>query len=95
MMSSMASPVYQSKITPHQLLFMLRSYCQIENGLHYRRNVSLLEDRTRFKKLSAAHIMAIIHNLVFALIAKANHPFVPPARRFFAAHLDVALSLLL
>jgi predicted transposase YbfD/YdcC len=80
---------------PKKLLCMLRSYWQIENGLHYRRDVTLQEDRTRFKNQSAAHNMAIINNLVLALIAKANQPFVPSARRFFAAHPDYALRLLL
>jgi predicted transposase YbfD/YdcC len=74
---------------------MLRSYWQIENGLHYRRDVTLHEDHTRFKKHGAAHNMAIINNIVLALIAKANHPLVPPAGRFFPAHSDKALSLLL
>ena len=81
--------------SPEQLLRMLRSYWQIENGLHYRRDVTLQEDHTRFKNLSAAHNMAIINNLVLALIAEANKPFVPSARRFFAAHPEQALSLLL
>ena len=31
---------------------------------------------------------------VLALIAKANYPLIPSARRFFAAHPDQALSLL-
>lgn len=81
--------------SPYQLLPMLRSYWQIENGLHYPRDVTLHEDQTRFKKHSAAHIMAIINNIVLALIAKSDFPFVPPARRFFAAHPDRALALLL
>jgi predicted transposase YbfD/YdcC len=36
--------------SPQQLLQMLRSYWQIENGSHIRRDVSLHEDHTRFKK---------------------------------------------
>lgn len=81
--------------SPAQLLDMLRSYWRIENSLHYPRDVTLHEDHTRFKKHSAAHNMAILNNLVLALIAKSNFPFVPSARRFFAAHPDYALSLLL
>lgn len=81
--------------SPQQLLHMLRSYWQIENGLHYRRDVSLHEDHTRFKKQRAAHNMAIINNLVLALISQANFSFVPSARRFFAAHPHQALQLLL
>lgn len=80
---------------PMQLLHMLRSYWQIENSLHYPRDVTLHEDQTRFKKHTAAHNMAIINNLILALIAKSDFLFVPSARRFFAAHPDNALALLL
>jgi len=80
--------------SPGQLLNMLRSYWGIENGLHYRRDVTLHEDQTRFTKDSAAHIMSIINNIVLALIAKASYQFVPSARRHFAADLEDAFSLL-
>ena len=81
--------------SPDQLLQMVRSYWQIENGLHYPRDLTLREDYTRFKKHSAAHNMAIINNLVLALIASFDFPFIPSARRYFAAHPDQALALLL
>ena len=81
--------------SPDQLLQMLRSYWKIENGLHYPRDVTLREDHTRFKRHSAAHSMAIINNLVLGLIAKSDFNFVPSARRYFAAHADEALGLLL
>jgi len=81
--------------SPAQLLHMLRSYWKIENSLHYPRDVTLREDQTRFKKRAAAHNMAIINNLVLSLIATSSFPFVPSARRFFAAHPLQALALLL
>jgi len=81
--------------SPLHLLNMLRSYWRIENSLHYPRDVTLHEDQTRFKNRSAAHNMAILNNLVLALIARSQFPFVPSARRFFAAHPDQALALLL
>jgi predicted transposase YbfD/YdcC len=81
--------------SPAQLLHMLRSYWKIENSLHYPRDVTLREDHTRFKKPAAAHNMAIINNLVLSLLATSNFSFVPSARRFFAAHPDHALALLL
>jgi predicted transposase YbfD/YdcC len=81
--------------SPDQLLGMVRSYWKIENGLHYPRDVTLHEDQTRFKKHSAAHIMAIVNNLVLGLIAKSDFHFVPAARRYFAAHPDEALNLVL
>ena len=80
--------------SPIQLLEMLRSYWGIENGLHYRRDVTLHEDETRFTKDSAAHIMSIINNIVLSLVAKSDHQFVPSARRYFAANLEKAFDLL-
>jgi len=80
--------------SPSQLLQLLRSYWGIENGLHYRRDVTLHEDQTRFTQDSAAHIMSIINNIVLALIAKAGFTWVPSARRYFAANLEDAFNLL-
>jgi len=80
--------------SPEQLLHMLRSYWGIENGLHYRRDVTLHEDQTRFTRDSAAHVMSIINNIVLALITKAGYAYVPSARRYFAANLEQALALL-
>lgn len=81
--------------SPAHLLDLLRSYWGIENGLHYPRDVTLHEDQTRFKNNTAAHNMATINNLLLALLAKLDFPFFPSARRFLAAHPDIALSLLL
>ena len=81
--------------SPSELLTMLRSYWHIENGLHYRRDVTLHEDETRFSQNSAAHIMSIINNIVLGLIAKAGYQFAPSARRFFAANPDAAFNLLI
>jgi hypothetical protein len=80
---------------PDELLKMLRSYWQIENGLHYRRDVTLHEDETRFNQNSAAHKMSIINNIFLGLIAQAGYKLALAARRFFAAHPDAALSLLI
>jgi predicted transposase YbfD/YdcC len=81
--------------SPSQILQMLRSYWQIENSLHYPRDVTLHEDQTRFKEHAAAHNMATINNLILALLAKSDFPFVPSARRFFAAHPQHAVAFLL
>jgi predicted transposase YbfD/YdcC len=79
---------------PCKLLGMLRSYWHIENGLHYRRDVTFQEDRTRFKYNSAAHAMATINNILLGLLALSASPFLPSLRRFFAAYPDHALHLL-
>jgi predicted transposase YbfD/YdcC len=85
----------KEEASPQQLLHMLRSYWQIENGLHYRRDVTLHEDQTRFKKHSAAQVMAVINNLVLGLIAQSDFLSVPATRRFYAAHPNEALDRLL
>jgi predicted transposase YbfD/YdcC len=82
------------QVSPNQLLRMLRSHWKIENSLHYRRDVTLLEDRTRFKSHSAAHIMATINNILLGLLTQSEHRFIPAARRFYAAHPDQAFQRL-
>jgi predicted transposase YbfD/YdcC len=79
---------------PEKLLHMLRSYWHIENRLHYRRDVTFQEDRTRFKHHAAAHCMATLNSLLLGILAKPGFQFLPSARRFFAAHPQQALQLL-
>lgn len=82
-------------ITPRQLLQMTRGYWGIENGLHYRRDVTLLEDRTRMTKGRMGQAMACINNLVLGiLLGKLKFRYLPHARRYFAAHPDEALALI-
>lgn len=78
----------------HRLVEINRGYWGIENGLHYRRDVTLKEDRTRVKIGHAARVMAILNNLVLGLIARQGVRYVPEARRRFAAHPDLALQLI-
>ena len=85
----------REEVPPHKLLQMARSYWGIENGLHYRRDVTLQEDHTRLTRKNAARVMACLNNLVLGLlIGKMKYRYLPPARRFFAAHPDQALTLL-
>jgi predicted transposase YbfD/YdcC len=85
----------RNKIHPAQLLTLIRSYWGIENGLHYRRDVTLHEDRTRMSKRNDARVMACLNNLVLALlIGKLKFRYLPSARRYFAALLSQALALL-
>jgi Transposase DDE domain len=85
----------REEIAPQKLLALIRSYWGIENGLHYRRDVSLHEDRTRFTKPNAAHGMACLNNLILGLlIAKKKYRYLPSARRYYSAHPEHALSLL-
>jgi predicted transposase YbfD/YdcC len=85
----------REEVSPQKLLQMTRSYWGIENGLHYRRDVTLHEDQTRLTRKNAARVLACLNNLVLGLlIGKTKYRYLPPARRFFAAHPDQALALL-
>lgn len=78
---------------PERLLTITRSEWGIENGLHYRRDVTFEEDRTRISQKSMGRVMSIINNLVIGLINSQgfhNHAF---ARRVFDASPDKALAL--
>jgi predicted transposase YbfD/YdcC len=80
---------------PERLLALTRKHWQIENGLHYRRDVTLHEDRCTLRTGHAAHAMALINNLVLGLLLPRGVKNVPDARRRFAAHPDEAMQLIL
>lgn len=82
------------KAGPEKLLALFREYWKIENGLHYRRDVTLHEDATRQTIGSAGHNMAILNNLVIGLCLGMGYKNLASARRFFDAHPNAALSLI-
>jgi len=74
---------------------MTRSYWGIENGLHYRRDVTLLEDDTRMTKGRMGQAMVCINNLVIVLLSRKKYGYLPSARRYLDAHPLAALDLIL
>jgi predicted transposase YbfD/YdcC len=78
-----------------RLLEITRSHWGIESGLHYRRDVTLHEDRGRVRRGHAAHAIAVINNLVLGLFARLGYTSAPEARRHFAAHLEETVNLVL
>ena len=85
----------RTKANPRQLLEISRTHWGIETGSHYRRDVTLKEDATRFTIGHGSRVLANIHNLVLALIRQTAFLNAAQARRFFAAHLSHAFSLLI
>jgi len=83
-----------SKANPERLLQCVRDHWQIENGLHYRRDDTLHEDRCRLKG-RGAHAMAVINNLILGLLRQQGITDVPAARRSYAANLADAARLVL
>ena len=85
----------REEIIPKKLLKKIRSYWGIENGLHYRRDVTLREDQTRMTKGNSAHFMACLNNLVIGLVlCKTDYSYLPHARRYFDAYPDRAFALI-
>lgn len=79
---------------PKRLLTIVRSEWGIENGLHYRRDVTFQEDQTRMTVKSLARVMAIINNLVISLINHQGYKNHAHARRVFNARPSKALALI-
>ena len=79
---------------PDRLLQLKRAHWGIENGLHYRRDETLREDRCRLTD-QGAHAMAVLNNVVLGLLRRRGHKKVPDARRYYAAHLEEAVALVL
>ena len=56
------------KASAAQLLHWTRAYWGIENGLHYRRDVTLREDATRISQPALAKAMAAINNFIIRFV---------------------------
>jgi predicted transposase YbfD/YdcC len=79
---------------PRRLLELTRAYWGIENGLHYRRDVTLHEDATRMKSERAAQVWATLNNLLVGLLPRLPFDDLPHLRRHCAAHPERAIDLL-
>ena len=79
---------------PEKLLALFRTYWSIENGLHYRRDVTFHEDSTRLTVGHAGHNMAILNNLAIGLCLQNGYQNIARARRLFQAQPQAAFDLL-
>jgi predicted transposase YbfD/YdcC len=84
----------EQEASPERLLEIVRSEWGIENGLHYRRDVTFHEDLTRMTSKTMGRAMAIINNLVISLLNHHGFDNHARARRFFSAQPDKAFSIL-
>jgi predicted transposase YbfD/YdcC len=79
---------------PLRLLTLVRQYWGIENGLHYRRDVTCQEDRTRLTTGRAGWVMATLNNLVIGLFRHAGATNLAEARRAADAALTKTITRL-
>lgn len=80
--------------TPEQLLALIREHWAIENGLHYRRDGTLKEDRCTLRGEQAPEAMSVLNNLVLGLLLRRGVKNVPDVRRDFAADPKQAFDLI-
>ncbi len=80
--------------SPQRLLGLVREHWAIENGLFYRRDDTLKEDRCTLRTGHAAQAMAALNNLMLGLLAQRGIAEVPDARRNFEADPQSALPLI-
>jgi predicted transposase YbfD/YdcC len=76
-----------------RLLALTREHWGIENGAHYRRDVTLGEDASRVRKGSAPQVMAALRNSVLHL-AQQVAPSLAAAVRKLSNCFSLALDLL-
>lgn len=81
--------------SPSRLLELNRGHWGIENRLHYVRDVSFAEDRSRLRTGQAPQILAALRNLAITLIHRQGSTQIAASRRHFASHPAEALLLLL
>jgi len=77
------------------LLEINRAHWGIENGSHYRRDVTFGEDGCRMKSKTAAQALAVFNNLAIRLICHAGWANTAQARRHYDANIGKALRLVI
>lgn len=86
--------LHRTEVTAQRLLQIVRAHWGIENGLHYRRDVTLLEDHSRVRLQHAPQVMAALNNFVPSLFAWLGYENIPQARRHIEAHVAKGVALL-
>ena len=82
------------KANPAQLLALNRNHWGIENKLHYVRDVTFDEDRSRVRKKAGPHVMASLRNLAISLLRMAGADNIAAAVRACGRKENRALRLL-
>ena len=77
-----------------RLLELTQGHWGIENGLHYRRDVTLAEDASRIRKGVAPQIMAALRSSVIHVLSEVAAPNLALAVRTMGNCLFKALGLL-
>ena len=80
--------------TPERLLALVRGHWQIENQLHWVRDVTFEENRSQVRCGNIPQVMAALRNTTIGLLRWAGYSNIAAACRRFAAQPDLALTLI-
>jgi len=79
---------------PAVLAQYVRGHWEIENRLHYVRDVTFDEDRSQIRRGNSPHVMASLRNLSISLLRMAGANNIASATRHLARRTEKALRLL-
>ena len=83
-----------SQATPERILSLNRGEWEIENRLHYVRDMTYDEDRSQVRKGNRPQAMAGIRNLAISLLRLAGANSIAAATRYFARQVERPLRSL-
>jgi hypothetical protein len=69
------------RAVPERILDLSRKHWSIENRLHWVRDVTFDEDRSRIRRGAGAQVMASLRNLAISLLRMAGAEIIAPALR--------------
>lgn len=78
----------------YRLLVVVRGHWQIENGLHYVKDVTMGEDRSLIHKENGPGIMTILRDTVVSVLHRAGWRTIAERLRYYSGHPKEALALL-
>lgn len=77
-----------------RLLVLVRGHWQIENGVHYVKDVTMGEDRSRIRTGHGPSIMAMLRDTVVSVLHRAGWRTIAERLRFYSGDVHAALALL-
>ena len=77
-----------------RLLVLVRGHWQIENGLHYVKDVTLGEDRSLIHTGNGPSIMAILRDMVVSVLHRAGWRTIAERLRYYGGHPKEVFALL-
>ena len=80
---------------PDRLLALKRGHWQIENCVHYVKDVTLEEDRSPIHLGNGPSVLAILRDLALNILHQAGFRAIASRLRYNSSHPGAALALLL